>query len=130
MGVLPLLSAVAYAPPADQQILFPEDLVPDAVVSNVRLSVADVSEIGTSCPDVVPASAESVHSPEELIILMCGAPLVWKFVPVNVITVATPDVAVTGLIDANVCTGNVIAITMGLLLPSTAAAYVPPAADA
>ena len=122
----------AYGPPDvdEKQILFPADAVPVPVVSNVTLNVADVSEVAVSCPEVVPASAASVHAPIDETILTYGAPLVWKLVPVNAMGVTVPDTAAVGMINANVCTGNVIAITMGLLLPSTAAAYVPPAADA
>ena len=50
--------------------------MPVAVVSNVMLSVADVSELTTSEPDVAPARALAVQSLDDATILMNSAPLV------------------------------------------------------
>jgi hypothetical protein len=46
----------------------------------------------------VPANAAAVHISVDPTTFTKGAPLVWKFVPVNVIEVAVVDTAVTGLI--------------------------------
>jgi hypothetical protein len=57
--------------------------------------------------------------------LIHGAPLVWKFVPANVIEVALADTAVAGLIQVTVCGGSVIAITTGNPPPLSATVYTP-----
>jgi len=103
---LPLPStAAAYVPPADldQQILLSTDAAPVACVLNVTVNIAAVSELTVSWPVVVPARADdAMQSPPEPTILIYGAPLVWKFVPANVMEVGVPDIAVTGLIDETV----------------------------
>ena len=82
-----------------------------------------------SCPDVVPASAGSVHASVGPTILTCGSPLVWKFVPVNVTEVAAPDTSASGVTDVIVFAGSVIAITTGVPLPSRASAKSAPASS-
>jgi len=95
-------------------------------VSNATLSTADVSE-ATESQATVPGSVVSVHASLDPTILTCGVLLVWKCVPVTVKDVAEPDTAVIGLIAVTVRAGTVTAITTGVPVPSTAAAYVPPA---
>ena len=121
-------TAAAYVPPADsdQQILLSTDAAPVACVLNVTVNVAAVSELTASWPEVVPARADDVmQSPPEPTILIHGAPLVWKFVPANVIEVADADTAVAGLIQVTVCGGSVIAITTGDPAVLSAAVYAP-----
>ena len=75
----------------------------------------------------MPANAAAVHISVDPTTFTKGAPLVWKFVPVNVKEVTVADTAVTGAICVTVGGGSVIASTTGTLLVSTAAVYVPPA---
>ena len=121
-------TAAAYVPPADldQQILLSTDAAPVACVLNVTVNVAAVSELTVSWPVVVPARADdAMQSLPEPTILIHGAPLVWKFVPANVIEVAVADTAVAGLIQVTVCGGSVIAITTESPPLVRAAVYAP-----